>query len=138
LTRVRPLTSKILVRVLRGEGSNLVFFKNPLDKVYSLVYTSIGGEIDMVNTITLKELRPELPSVIKDIDGKLDRYIVTKRGKPVAIMMSPDDYEGLLETIDILSDKETAKRIKRAKQEIKENKTVSLEVLRGRIEKLDV
>jgi len=92
----------------------------------------------MVNTITLKELRPELPSVIKDIDGKLDRYIVTKRGKPVAIMMSPDDYEGLLETIDILSDKETAKRIKRAKQEIKENKTVSLEVLRGRIEKLDV
>ena len=92
----------------------------------------------MVNTITLKKLRPELPSVIKDIDGKLDRYIVTKRGKPVAIMMSPDDYEGLLETIDILSDKETAKRIKRAKQEIKENKTVSLEVLRGRIEKLDV
>lgn len=92
----------------------------------------------MVNTITLKELRPELPLVIKDIDTKLDRYIVTKRGKPVAIMMSPDDYEGLLETIDILSDKETARRIKKAKREIKENKTVSLEVLRSRIEKLDV
>lgn len=91
----------------------------------------------MVNTITLKELRPELPLVIKDIDTKLDRYIVTKRGKPVAIMMSPDDYEGLLETIDILSDKETARRIKKAKREIKENKTVSLEVLRSRIEKLD-
>ena len=92
----------------------------------------------MVNTITLKELRPELPLVIKDIDTKLDRYIVTKRGKPVAIMMSPDDYEGLLETIDILSGKETARRIKKAKREIKENKTVSLEVLRSRIEKLDV
>ena len=91
----------------------------------------------MVNTITLKELRPELPLVIKDIDTKLDRYIVTKRGKPVAIMMSPDDYEGLLETIDILSDKETTRRIKKAKREIRENKTVSLEVLRSRIEKLD-
>jgi len=92
----------------------------------------------MVNTITLKELRPELPLVIKDIDTKLDRYIVTKRGKPVAIMMSPDDYEGLLETIEILSDRDTARRIKKAKQEIKKNKIVSLEALRRRIEKLDV
>ena len=91
----------------------------------------------MVNMITLKELRPELPEVIKDIDGKLGRYIVTKRGKPVAVMMSPDDYEGLLETIEILSDKETAKRIKTAKKEIKEGKTVSLEELRRKIEKID-
>lgn len=91
----------------------------------------------MVNTITLKELRPELPKVIKGIDSKLDRYIITKRGKPVAVMMSPDDYEGLLETIEILSDKETAKRIKAAKQEIKAGKTVSLEKLRHNIEKLD-
>ncbi|HBU08292.1 MAG: hypothetical protein A2471_05135 [Omnitrophica WOR_2 bacterium RIFOXYC2_FULL_45_15] len=91
----------------------------------------------MVNMITLKELRPELPEVIKDIDGKLGRYIVTKRGKPVAVMMSPDDYEGLLETIEILSDKETAKRIKIAKKEIKEGKTVSLEELRRKIEKID-
>ncbi len=92
----------------------------------------------MVNTITLKELRPELPAVIKGIDAKLDRYIITKRGKPVAVMMSPDDYEGLLETIEILSDKETARRIKKAKREMKEGKTVSLKDLRCKIEKLSV
>ncbi len=91
----------------------------------------------MVNTITLKELRPELPEVIKYIDSRLDRYIVTKRGKPVAIMMSPDDYEGLLETIQILSNKDTARRIKKAKRQIREGKTVSLEALRRRIEKED-
>lgn len=92
----------------------------------------------MVNTITLKELRPGLPEVIKKIDARLDRYIVTKRGKPIAVMIGPDDYEGLLETIEILSDKETVKRIKRAKQEIKEGKTISLKELRGRIEKQNV
>ncbi len=92
----------------------------------------------MVNTITLKELRPDLPGVIKKIDARLDRYIVTKRGKPIAVMLSPDDYEGLLETIEILSSKETLKRIKQARQEIREGKTVSLEKLRAKIEKLDV
>ncbi|MFC1623924.1 type II toxin-antitoxin system Phd/YefM family antitoxin [Candidatus Omnitrophota bacterium] len=91
----------------------------------------------MVNTITLKKLRPELPQVIRDIDTKLDRYIVTKRGKPIAVMISPDDYEGLLETIEILSDRETVKRIKNAKRQIREGKTVSLEGLCHRIEKQD-
>ena len=88
----------------------------------------------MVNTITLKELRPELPEVINGIDEKLDRYIVTKRGRPVAIMMSVDDYEGLLETIEILSDKETVKRIIKSKKDIKEGRTVSLKDLKGRLD----
>ena len=88
----------------------------------------------MVNTITLKELRSELPEVIAGIDTKLDRYIVTKRGKPVVVMMSVEDYESLLETIEILSDKESVKRIKAAKKEIHEDKTVSVESLREKIE----
>lgn len=92
----------------------------------------------MVNTITLKELRPDLPAVIKGLDNKLDRYIVTKRGRPVAVIMNPDDYEGLLETIEILSDKEAVKRIRKAKKEIKEGKTISLEALRKKIEKENV
>ncbi len=84
----------------------------------------------MVNTVTLKELRPQLPQVINSIDGKLDRYIITKRGKPVVVMMSIDDYESLLETIDILSDKEVMTRIKQATKEIKEGKTVSWDKVR--------
>lgn len=92
----------------------------------------------MVNTITLKKLRPGLPEVIKGIDTRLDRYIVIKRGKPVAVMLGLDDYEGLLETIEILSDKDAVKRIRQAKKEIAQNKTISLEDLTRKIEKLDV
>lgn len=92
----------------------------------------------MVNTITLKKLRPGLPEVIKGIDTKLDRYIVMKRGRPVVIMISPDDYESLIETIEILSDKAALKRIITAKKEIAEGKTISLEELRNRIEKVNV
>lgn len=88
----------------------------------------------MVNTITLKALRPELPSVIRDIDVKLDRYIVTKRGRPVAVMMGVDDYEGIMETMEILSDKALMKRIKKAQRQIEEGKTVSLEELRKKLE----
>src|SRR5437899_3046630 len=87
-------------------------------KIHSqMALTKIPKSKTMVRTIPLKELRPELPDVINDIDRKLDRYIVTKRGRPVVVMMSVDDYEGLMETIDILSDKQAVKRIKKAKKE---------------------
>jgi len=88
----------------------------------------------MVYTITLKELRPELPKVIENVDSKFDRYLVTKRGKPVAVLMSVEDYEGLLETIEILSDKDAVARIKKSKSEAKGGRTVSLESLRRKIE----
>lgn len=81
----------------------------------------------MVNTITLKELRPKLPQVVGDIDAKFDRYIVTKHGKPTVVMLSVDDYESLLETLDILADKAVMKDIKEGVAEVQSGDTVSLE-----------
>jgi len=60
----------------------------------------------MVNTMTLKELRPGLPKVIERIDEKLDRYIITRRGKPIVVMMGVNDYESMVETLEILADDE--------------------------------
>lgn len=88
----------------------------------------------MTKTITLKALRPELPHVADSVESKLDRYIVTRRGQPVMMLISPEDYEGLLETIEVLSDKSAAKRIRKSWKEVRAGKTVSLEALRRRLE----
>ena len=100
-----------------------------LAEVYPLVYTK-----DMTRTITLKALRPGLPQVADAVESKLDRYIVTRRGQPVMMLISPEDYEGLLETIEVLSDKTAAKRIRKSWKEARAGKTVSLEALRRRLE----
>ncbi len=81
----------------------------------------------MVNTISVRELRPRLSSVIDRIHAKFDRYVVTKRGKPEVVMMSVEDYEGLLETMAIESDKALVKRLKKADREIAAGKGVSLD-----------
>ena len=81
----------------------------------------------MVNTITLKELRPELPKVIERIDTRFDRYIVTRRGKPVCIMMGVDDYESMVETMEILADKDLVKRIKMAEANYHAGKSIPWE-----------
>ncbi|MFT5206575.1 MAG: antitoxin YefM [Candidatus Omnitrophota bacterium] len=79
----------------------------------------------MTNTITLKELRPELPKVIDRIDKQFDRYVVTKHGKPTVVMLGIDDYEALIETLDILADKNTMSRVRKGEKDIKAGRVKS-------------
>lgn len=83
-----------------------------------------------VNVISIRELRPKLASVLKAMHNKFDRYIITKRGHPEAVMMNIEDYESILETMEIQSDKPLMRRIKEAEKEIKQGKGRSLEEIR--------
>jgi len=89
--------------------------------------TLIAGGEKMVHMISIRELRPKLSHVVADIHNKFDRYIITKRGKPEVIMMSIEDYESILETLEIQSDKELMKSLKKAEKEMKEGKGRSLD-----------
>jgi prevent-host-death family protein len=80
----------------------------------------------MTKNVSLKALRPKLPKIIDEIDSKMDRFIITKRGRPVALMMSIEDYESLIETMDILSDKKLMKRIKAAETDVEKGYLTTL------------
>ena len=83
----------------------------------------------MIKSVTLKALRPKLPRIMDEIDSKMDRFVITKRGKPVAMLMSIDDYGGVLETIDILSNTHLMKRLKKAKADVKAGRLKSLDII---------
>ena len=90
----------------------------------------------MVHTITLKELRPELPKVVDSINKKWERYVVTKHGKPSVVMLSIDDYEALMETLDILADPRALKNLKRGEQDLRKGRVRSWQEVKVRLEKL--
>lgn len=87
----------------------------------------------MVNTISIRELRPKLADVIEAIHGRFDRYIITRHGKPEVVMLSVEDYESLLETLDIQSDKALMRRLKKADKDLKAGKAVSFEKLKAEL-----
>lgn len=84
----------------------------------------------MVGTVSLKELRPALPKIVDRIDGRLDRYVVTKRGKPVVVMLSVADYESLMETLDILADPRAMAALRRGEADIRKGRTRSWKELK--------
>ena len=55
----------------------------------------------MYNFVTLKQLRPRLPSIINDVDEHLGRYIIAKHGQAIAVLLSIVDFESLREVKNI-------------------------------------
>ncbi len=50
------------------------------------------------------------------------------------MIVSPDDFEGLIETIEILQDRSALRRIRKARKDAIAGKTISLEDLRKKLE----
>ena len=86
----------------------------------------------MMKSITVRKLRTNLAHVMRDVTLRLDRYIISRRGEPEAVLMCIDDYEGWLETLEIMSSKKALKDIEAAKKELRQGKGYSFEEVFGR------
>jgi antitoxin YefM len=54
--------------------------------------------------LSLSEVKIRLSEIVDDIERQDEAVTVTRKGKPVAVIVSKDEYDGWHETIAILSD----------------------------------
>ncbi len=65
--------------------------------------------------VPVTSLRPQLLKCISRA-GKLgEEYVITKNGRPTAVIIGFDEWESWKETIELLSDSKALKRIKKNK-----------------------
>ena len=77
-----------------------------------------------MTSLTVSEAKTHLPELIRKADRGYQAFIITKNGLPKAVLMSYDELEGLLETIDISRDKKLVKSLKRSLKEADSGKVV--------------
>jgi prevent-host-death family protein len=56
-----------------------------------------------MTTLSLAEARANLSRLVESAVTTHERFEVTRNGDRVAVLLSADDYDALLETVDILS-----------------------------------
>ena len=67
-----------------------------------------------VSTQSLRDVRDHLSEVIDRVEHQHDRVVVTRNGKPAAVILSPEDLAQLDETIDVLGDPQALADIREA------------------------
>ena len=77
-------------------------------------------------TLGVSQVRQNLPKLIDEIDARFDRLFITKSGKAKAVLMSSEEFESWVETIEEYHDPESLKRAreinKMSIEEIKKSK----------------
>ena len=72
--------------------------------------------------IPVTKAKSTLLDIIRKIEGSDDAIAITKNGVPEAVILSIAKFEGLMETIDILSDEKAMKSIRKSIKEARDGK----------------
>ena len=80
---------------------------------------------DIQKIIPVTTVKKNFLNIIKEMSDEDSTVTVTKNGVAVGVMITPDRYIGLLETIEILSNPDIIKSLDSSKNDFIRNKTYS-------------
>lgn len=81
-------------------------------------------------TLSLSEAKIRLSELIERVYSTDEEIVITKNGRPSAVLISPDEYESWKETVLIKSDQELMSEIKKGLSALKKkSKLYTLEEL---------
>lgn len=83
-------------------------------------------------TLPLAEIKKRLSEIVDGIEARHDRVVLTRNGRPAAVLLSPEDLEALEETLEILSNPSAVRAIRRAESEIDKGRSLTADELRSK------
>ena len=85
-----------------------------------------------MKTIPLTDARKALPKIVDEVSKGHEHVVITKRGRPEAVVMSLDEFESWQETLEIMADRKAMAAIARAERDIKAGRVRSLDEILAR------
>jgi prevent-host-death family protein len=83
-------------------------------------------------TLPLAEIKKRLSEVVDGVEERHDRVVLTRNGRPAAVILSPDDLESLEESLEILSNPKAMREIRKAEGQIDRGRSMTAEELRAK------
>lgn len=88
-----------------------------------------------MTSLTTTDAKAKFLSLIRKAHEFGQHYVITHRGEDFAILLGSEDYQGLLETLDILQNNKEVKNIQESLKDLQKGETYSFEQVVGRKQK---
>lgn len=66
----------------------------------------------MARILPISEVKARLPELVAGVMEREEEVVVTRNGRPAAVIVNVDEYERLKETLDVLSDPDLMRQIR--------------------------
>jgi antitoxin YefM len=81
-----------------------------------------------MKTLPIAEVKAKLSRLVDEVAETDEQIVITRNGRPAAVLVSPDEYDGWKETQAIQSDREFMAEIRRGLRALRRGgKTYTLE-----------
>lgn len=81
--------------------------------------------------LPLAEIKKRLSEIVDGVERRHDRVVLTRHGRPAAVIISPDELESLEETLELLSDPKAMRAIRKADAAVEAGEVVTADELRS-------
>ena len=81
---------------------------------------------DMPRTVPFTEARSRLSELVDEVEHKHEHLVITRNGRPAAVVLSADEYEALEETLEVLEDAETLGALRESEDDVRAGRLFSL------------
>lgn len=79
------------------------------------------------------DARKELSKLIDEVSKDHEHVVITKQGRPKAVLMSADEFESWEETLELMADPKARRRIRKGLRDIAAGRVRPLEEVRARL-----
>ena len=86
----------------------------------------------MSETLPLANVKSKFSEMVDRVEHTHDRIIVTRNGRPAAVLISPEELESLEDTLELLSDPEAMRQLDESRQAYVTGDFVTGDELRSR------
>lgn len=86
----------------------------------------------MSETLPLANVKAKFSEMVDRVEHTHDRIIVTRNGRPAAVLISPEELESLEDTLELLSDPEAMQQLDAARHAHETGDFITGEELRSR------
>lgn len=69
----------------------------------------------MAKTLPISEVKARLPELVTGVAEREEEVIVTRNGRPAAVLVSFAEFERLKETLDVLCDPELMRQVRESR-----------------------
>jgi antitoxin YefM len=76
----------------------------------------------LMKTLSLSEAKMKLSGLVEAVSAADEEIVITKNGAPAAVLISPEEFESLKETIAVRSDAALMEEIRKGLKSLKEKK----------------